>query len=91
MFIGKHHAETTFDRGRAFLAVACVLTGVLGTAMGFLRAFASVDRLPQPFPILEVGCIALTNTIVGLTLSLVAVIARFAIQAKASRIRALQR
>ena len=94
LFVKKDHAEANLDKrllSLGFLAVACALTGVLGTAMGFFQAFAVADRLPQPFPIFEVGRIALTTTILGLTLSLVAVTVRFAVQAKVSRIRALQR
>jgi hypothetical protein len=94
LFIKKDHSDANLDRrllSLGFLAIACALTGVLGTAMGFFQAFAAADRLPQPFPIFEVGRIALTTTILGLTLSLIAVTARFAVQAKVSRIRALQR
>jgi len=94
LFVKKDHSDANLDRrllSLGFLAVACALTGVLGTAMGFFQAFTVADRLPQQFPIFEVGRIALTTTILGLTLSLIAVTARFAVQAKASRIRALQR
>lgn len=94
LFIKKDHSDANLDRrllSLGFLAVACTLTGVLGTAMGFFQAFAVADRLPQPFPIFEVGRIALTTTILGLTFSLIAVTARFTVQAKVARIRALQR
>ncbi|MFC1609604.1 MotA/TolQ/ExbB proton channel family protein [Myxococcota bacterium] len=93
LFIKRDHSTTNLERcllSLKFLAVACTLTGLLGTAMGFFQAFAAADRIGQPFPIFEVARIALTTTIVGMTLSLVAVTIHFVVKAKVSRISAMQ-
>lgn len=93
LFVKKDHSATNLRRrllSLRFLAVACALTGIVGTLVGFYNAFAAADRLLETyggqFPIYEVVRIALTTSIWGLTLSLLALVVRYVAEAKASRI-----
>ena len=93
LFIKKDHAQANLGRrllSLRFLGLLTGLTGVIGTAMGLFQAFSARDRIPEPFPIYEVCRIALSTTIWGLTLSLVALIIYYVVKAKAERIREMR-
>lgn len=97
LFITKDHGRTNLDRGvlsLGFLALACAVTGVIGTLVGFYQAFSMADVIAAKFggvfPIYEVARIAMTTTIWGTTLALVGLSLRFVIQAKSARIARLR-
>jgi uncharacterized membrane protein (UPF0136 family) len=93
LYIKKDHSEGNLGRrllSLKFLAVACTIVGVIGTLLGFFQAFSAADRIAAKFggtfPIWEVSRIAISTTIWGLTLALVAAIAWYAFRAKSTRI-----
>lgn len=93
LFIKKDHSAGNVRRrllSLSFLAVVCALTGWVGTLVGFYEAFSAAEQIAArfggAFPIYEVSRIALTTSIWGMTLALVAVLFRYVIEAKASRI-----
>lgn len=73
-----------------FLGAACCMVGVIGTLLGFFQAFGAADRITArfggAFPIWEVSRIAMSPTIWGVTLALLAAIAWYAFSAKAASI-----
>lgn len=96
LYIKRDHSSSNLDKrllSLKFLAVACALTGVVGTLTGLYSAFAAEEviraRLGGEFPVFEVVAVAMTTSIWGLTLALSGVIFRFVAEAKASRIRAM--
>lgn len=93
LFIKKDHSEGNLRKrllSMSFLAVVCALTGVVGTLLGLYEAFSMADQIAAKFggefPIFEVARIAMTTAIWGMTISLLAVVLRFVIEAKAARI-----
>jgi len=93
LFIKKDHSQENLEKrllSLGFLAVACVMTGVIGTLVGFYQAFSVADQVASKFdgvfPIFEVTRIAITTSIWGITLAFIAVVVRFIAKAKATRI-----
>lgn len=97
LYIKKDHGEHNIHRrllSFKFLGMACSLVGVIGTLMGYFQAFSSADRIKAKFdgvfPIWEVSRIAMSTTIWGLTLALVASIAWYVFSAKAGSIERMR-
>lgn len=97
LYIKKDHSEANLGRrllSLKFLGVACGLVGVIGTLMGYFQAFSAADRIMQKFggtfPIWEVSRIAMSTTIWGLTLTLLATVAWYVFRAKGARIAQMQ-
>ena len=71
-----------------------MLVGVIGTLMGYFQAFSAAERITikfgGTFPIWEVSRIAISTTIWGLTLALVASIAWYVFRSKGLRIQQMQ-
>lgn len=97
LYIKKDHSVANLDRrllSLRFLGHACALVGVIGTLLGYFQAFRAADRITEKhggvFPIWEVSSIAITTTIWGLTLALIALIALYLIRSKISRIEQMR-
>jgi len=92
LFVKKDHSVTNLGRrfvSLRFLAIATTLTGLVGTFMGLYMACAAAGTV-EPFPVYLAVKIAITPTIVGLTLSLLAVVFYFLLEAKVARIREMR-
>ena len=97
LFIKRDHSAGNLERrwlSLRFLGQASALTGIIGTLMGYFQAFSAADRISAKFggvfPIWEVSRIALSTTIVGLTLALMTVVLLYVLRAKASRIEGMR-
>jgi hypothetical protein len=97
LYIKKDHSELNLGRrllSLRFLGHACALVGVIGTLLGYFQAFRSADRITAKyggvFPIWEVSSIAITTTIWGLTLALIALISLYVIRSKVARIEQMR-
>lgn len=97
LLVKRDHSKNNLMRrllSLRFLAVACALTGGLGTLIGLFQAFGAAEQIMArhggQFPLYEVASISMTTSIWGLTLTLLAVTAHFVISAKVQRIQALQ-
>ncbi len=92
LYIKKDHRAGNLRRrllSLRFLAQACAMVGVIGTLLGFFHAFSASARLEEihgAFPIWEVSRVAITTTIWGLTLALIALVVSYVVQSKAARI-----
>lgn len=93
LYIKKDHREENLKRrllSLQFLAFTSIIIGALGSLLGFFQAFSSAEdisaRFGGSFPIWEVSRIAISTTIWGLTLALVAVIAWYVFRSKGDRI-----
>jgi biopolymer transport protein ExbB/TolQ len=93
VFIKKDHSERNLRRGLLslrFLGYGAMLTGILGTLLGYFEAFSAADTIIQKtggtFPIWVVSKYAITTTIVGLTVALLALVAVYVLRAAAERI-----
>ncbi|TET33654.1 MAG: hypothetical protein E3J72_16260 [Planctomycetota bacterium] len=68
-----------------FIGLATALVGIIGTLIGIYVSFRSADRIIEnsggAFPIYRVISIAISTTIWGLTISLLAAIVYFSIKA----------
>jgi hypothetical protein len=92
LFVKKDHSVKNLGRrfiSLRFLAIATTLTGLIGTLMGFYLAFTAAETV-DPFPVFLAAKIAITPTIVGMTLSLLALVFYFLIEAKVARIREMR-
>lgn len=93
LFLKRDHSPQNLGKrllALKFLAVACVLSGVVGTLLGYYSAFVVAERFIEAmgaFPIYEVSRIAMTTSIWGVTLALIAVTTRFVVQAKVARLQ----
>jgi len=97
LVIKKDHSPPNINRrllSLKFLGLGTTLIGIIGTLMGFFQAFSAADRVMEKFngvfPIYEVSKIAITTTIWGMTMSLVALCTYYLIKAKADRISDMQ-
>lgn len=97
LFIKKDHSQENLEKrllSLTFLALVCALTGVIGTLVGLYQAFSVADqiaaRFDGVFPIFEVTKIAMTTSIWGMTLALIAVVVRFIAEAKLARIASVR-
>jgi len=93
LFIKKDHSAGNLKKrllSLRFLGMATAITGVLGTLLGFYTAFGASKEMGAAFPIYEVAKIAMSTTIAGLTMSLLALLAYFMVQAWAERIGSLR-
>ncbi len=93
LYIKKDHSKRNLNQrllSFKFLGTASAIVGVIGTLLGYFHAFSSAERISAKFggtfPIWEVSRIAISTTIWGLTLSLVAAIAWYVFRAKGARI-----
>ena len=94
LFIKKDHSQENLEKrllSMSFLATLCVLTGIIGTLVGLHHAFSMAEEITAKmggiFPIYDVASIAMTTTIWGMTIALLALVLRFVVQAKVGRIR----
>jgi hypothetical protein len=72
-----------------FLGLASVITGVNGTLIGIYHSFAKADEIIArlgEFPVYKVIPIALSTTIWGLTVALLALIIHSILEANSSRL-----
>jgi hypothetical protein len=97
LFIKKDHSEGNLSRrlvSLKFLGRASILVGIIGTLMGYFRAFSVADRVMEKyegiFPFWEVSRIAITTTIWGLTIALVSLIGWYVIRAKTMHIEQMR-
>ena len=93
LFIKKNHSPSNLRKrllSIKFLGSAAALTGLIGTVMGFYQAFAAQPAMAEAFPIYLVCKIAISTTIAGLTTGLIALTIHFIVEAKASRVEAMQ-
>ena len=94
LFIKRDHGEGNLSRrltSLKFLGLGCTLIGLLGTLMGLYQAFTVVgDRIGVDISMVEVARIALTTSIWGMTLSLIALVAYSTIRLKVEGIRRMQ-
>lgn len=94
LFIKKDHSQANLRKrllSLRFLGLATALTGVIGTLLGFYDAFGVSSEMGAAFPIYQVAKIAMSTTIAGLTMSLLALLATFMVRAWAERIDSLRR
>ena len=85
LYVVKNHARANLHKrllSLRFLGAAAVLTGIIGTLVGLFQAFSMAGELPEPFPIFEVARIAMTTSIWGLSVALLALVLGFVIRAK---------
>jgi biopolymer transport protein ExbB/TolQ len=69
-----------------YLGVGCTLVGALGTLVGIYQAFSSPRLLAEGMPIYDVVRIASTTSIMGMTISCVALLAYGVFRVRARKI-----
>lgn len=95
LYIKRDHSPGNLHKrllSLRFMAQACALVGIIGTLMGFFEAFSVSQQLEAKFgvfPIWDVSRVAITTTIWGMTLALLALLTSYVIRAKVSRIEEL--
>ena len=97
LFFKKDHSEENLGRrllSLKFLGLASVMVGAIATLLGYFQAFSSASRIAAKyggeFPIWKVSRIAISPSIWGLTLALVALFGWYAFRAKGERIQAMR-
>ena len=95
LFVKKDHSPRNIRKrllSFRFLGLASLLTGFIGTLVGLFEALAAAPGIIEKlgsFPTLEVVRVAITTTIWGAVLALLALSAYYLFKAKASRIEEL--